>query len=87
MANIRSAEKAHRGSLKKAVFNARRKRSLRDTVKDTMAAVTAKQGKEAAALLSKAYQAIDKGVKRGIIKMNTGSRMKARLAAKVKTLA
>ena len=86
MAKIRSAQKAYRSSLKKQVFNARRKRVLRDTVKDTLAAVSAKQVKEAGALLPKAYQAIDKAIKRGVIKLNTGSRMKARLAAKVKTL-
>ncbi len=87
MAKIRSAQKAYRSSLKRQVFNARRKRVVRDTVKDTLAAVSAKQGKEAIAMLPKAYQAIDKAVKRGVIKLNTGSRMKARIAAKVRTLA
>lgn len=87
MAKIRSAQKAYRSSLKKVVFNARRKRAVRDSVKDILAAVSAKQGKEAAALLPKAYQAIDKAIKRGVIKLNTGSRMKARLAAKMKTIA
>lgn len=87
MANIRSARKANRASQRKQVFNTRRKRALRDAVKDTLAAAGKKQGKEAAALLPKAYQAIDKAIKGGVIKMNTGSRMKARLAAKVKAIA
>lgn len=86
MARIRSAQKAHRGSLKKAVFNARRKRALRDYAKDVFAAAAKKQTKEATALLPKAFQAIDKAVKGGVIKLNTGSRMKARLAAKVKAI-
>lgn len=34
--------------------------------------------------LSSAYQAIDKALKRGVIKKNTASRMKSRLAKKAK---
>jgi small subunit ribosomal protein S20 len=45
-----------------------------------------KEGKkdEAKAKLSEAYKAIDKAVKRGVIKKNTASRRKSRLAKRIK---
>lgn len=73
MAITSSAKKAHRASLKKRVFNVRRKRVLASTVKDARKDMTP-------ASLSAAYQAIDKAAKRGIIKKNTADRKKSRLA-------
>ena len=81
MAITQSAKKAHRASLKKAVFNARRKDALRDATKGFLKSVSAKNASEAAKLLPAAYQAIDKAAKRGVIKKNTADRKKARLAA------
>lgn len=49
---------------------------MKDSVKETM------KSKDAATL-PKAQQAIDKAQKRGLIKKNTASRMKARLAKQV----
>lgn len=83
MAITKSAKKAHRASLKKHVFNVRRKRALTTTVKETRKLITTSAA-EARTSLSAAYQAIDKAAKRGIIKKNTASRKKARLAAAVK---
>lgn len=83
MAITKSAKKAHRASLKKHVFNVRRKRVLTDTVK----AVRKTMVTDAAAAresLSTAYQAIDKAAKRGVIKKNTADRKKSRLAKAVK---
>jgi len=82
MAITANAKKAHRASLKKHVFNMRRKRALTSTVKDTrklIATDVAAAGKS----LAEAYQAIDKAAKRGIIKKNTASRKKSRLAKAV----
>ncbi len=79
MAITSSAKKAHRASLKKRVFNVRRKRVLLDTTKTARKAIVA-GGKLTAESLSKAYQAIDKAAKRGIIKKNTAARKKSRLA-------
>lgn len=79
MAITTSAKKAHRASLKKRVFNVRRKRVLLGATKDARKAIVA-GGKLTAESLSKAYQAIDKAAKRGIIKKNTASRKKSRLA-------
>ncbi|OGD67321.1 30S ribosomal protein S20 [Candidatus Campbellbacteria bacterium RIFOXYC2_FULL_35_25] len=76
----RSAKKALRGSEKKRVFNIRVKRTLKDSVKQISKLTIAKDKKEAEAKLSEAYKAIDKASKRGVIKKNTASRKKSRLA-------
>ena len=49
---------------------------MRDAVKDLQKSADSKD-------LPKAYQAIDKAVKRGVIKKNTAARMKSRLSKKV----
>lgn len=87
MANTSSAEKANRAGARKRVFNVRRKNALKDAVKNTLAAVAKKQGKEAAALLPKAYQAIDKATKAGIMNKNAAARMKSHLSSKIKGVA
>ncbi len=84
MAITSSAKKAIRVAEKKRVFNLRRKNVLTDTTKSFMKALAAKDVKGAEKLLPAAYQAIDKAKKRGVIKANTASRKKARLAAALK---
>ncbi len=86
MAITKSAKKAHRASLRKRVFNVRRKRALTDTTK-TVKKFTATDTKEAEKSLAAAYQAIDKAAKRGIIKKNAASRKKSRLALAIKRAA
>ena len=76
MANTSSAKKAHRAEARRRVFNMRRAKTMKDTVKEF---TKSKDG----ALLSKAQQAIDKALKRGLIKKNTAARMKSRLAKQV----
>lgn len=79
MAITKSAKKAHRASLRKRVFNVRRKRVLGTATKTVAKAVAAGDVKAAETSLSAAYKAIDKAAKRGIIKKNTASRKKSRL--------
>ena len=79
MAITSSAKKAHRASLKKHVFNVRRKRALTDTVKLVKKAIIT-DVREAEKSLAAAYKAIDKAAKGGIIKKNAASRKKSRLA-------
>ncbi len=79
MAITSSAKKAQRASENKTVFNIRRTRVMRDTTKEVRKLAAAGKGSEAAALLPKAYQAIDKAAKRGVIKGNTAARKKSRL--------
>lgn len=73
------AKKAHRASERKQVFNLRRKRAMHNTVKTIRQAVEKGDTKTATELLPTAYKAIDKAVKRGVIKENTGARKKSRL--------
>ena len=86
MAITTSAKKAQRASLKKRVFNVRRSRALTTTTKATRKLIGTSV-EDARKSLSSAYQAIDKAAKRGIIKKNTASRKKSRLAAAVKRAA
>lgn len=81
MAITKSAKKAIRVSARKRVFNLRRKKAFSDNVKQFKKLVTAKKIKEAEQLLPKAYQAIDKAAKRGVIKANNAARKKSRLVA------
>lgn len=82
----KGAEKALRQSERKRVFNIRRKNTMKDVVKEVEKAVTAGDASKAKELLPKAYKAIDKAAKRGVIKDNTASRKKSRLTAHVKAV-
>ncbi|MSS60487.1 30S ribosomal protein S20 [Fusobacterium sp. FSA-380-WT-2B] len=85
---------AHSRSAKKRVLIAERNRErnqavksrVKTMVKKVLAAVEVKEVEAANAALSVAYKELDKAVTKGIIKKNTASRKKARLAAKVNTL-
>ena len=76
----KSAKKALRGSRKKEVFNLRRKRVMKDSIKEIVKLVSIKDKKGAETKLAGAYKSIDKATKRGVIKKNTASRKKSRLA-------
>ena len=79
MPNIRSAKKAMRVSGRKRVMNDARRKTMREVVKKVRTlATTAKD--TAVKDLHLAYQAIDKAMKRGVIKKNTAARKKSRLA-------
>ena len=84
MAITSSAKKAIRSSEKKRVFNARRKATLYKTTKTVRQAIAGKDVKNAEASLPEAFKAIDKALKRGVIKANTAARKKSRLALAVK---
>ena len=83
----KSAKKALRGSQRKQVFNLKRKETMKTAVKEVKKLLTDSKPKEAKSALSKAYQAIDKAVKRGVIKKNTAARKKSRLSAQIKKAA
>ncbi len=80
MAITSSAKKVIRASAKKRVFNLRRKEALHETTKSFLKALAAKDVAGAEKLLPLAYKAIDKAMKRGVIKANTAARKKSRLA-------
>ncbi|MBV9349608.1 MAG: 30S ribosomal protein S20 [Patescibacteria group bacterium] len=79
MAITKGAKKAHRASLRKRVFNIRRKRKMTDAVKNARALI-GKTREEQGSALAEAYRAIDKALKRGVIKKNAAARKKARLS-------
>jgi len=87
MAITSSAKKAVRSSEKKRVFNVRRKNVLHDASKALTRAVAAGDLGAGAALLPRAYQAIDKAAKRGVLAANTAARKKSRLARLVRQAA
>ncbi|MBY0328930.1 30S ribosomal protein S20 [Patescibacteria group bacterium] len=76
----RNAKKALRASERKNAVNDRTKKVLKEGVKTVHKLVLAKQWTEAKESLSKAYSAIDKAAKKGVIKKNTASRKKSRLS-------
>ncbi|MDQ5929672.1 MAG: small subunit ribosomal protein [Bacteroidota bacterium] len=74
-----SAKKALRGSMKKKAVNDRVTKVYKEATKAIVK--LAKTNKtEAKALLSKAQSAIDKAMKKGVLKKNTASRKKALLS-------
>ncbi|MBC2851592.1 MULTISPECIES: 30S ribosomal protein S20 [unclassified Cetobacterium] len=85
---------AHSKSAKKRVLVAERNRErnqavksrVKTMVKKVLVSVETKEIEAAKAALSVAYKELDKAVSKGIMKKNTVSRKKARLAAKVNAL-
>lgn len=80
-----SAKKALRQSIRRKARNLNRSNAYKLAVKELKAIASSGKVKEAQALLAKAYKAIDKAAKTGVIKKNKASRLKsgvARLFAK-----
>ena len=84
MAITKGAKKAHRASLRKRVFNVRRKSTMNEVVKKLRKHLSAGETSEAQKLVPDAQKAIDKAAKRGIIKPNAAARKKSRLVAAIK---
>ncbi len=74
-----SAKKELRKALKRRVWNLQRAKVMKDALKKVKKLILAGQKDEAKKLISAAYQAIDKAVKRGVIKKNTAARKKSRI--------
>ncbi len=87
MAITKGAKKAHRSSLRKRVFNVRRKATLHDSVQDYTVLLTKGNHTDAEKLIPTVYKAIDKAAKRGVISKNTASRKKSRLVARLRRVA
>ncbi len=84
---IKAQKKSVRQSARRRVFNDRRRRAMREAVKLIKTFVAGKDAKSAHEALPAAYKAIDKAVKRGVIKKNTGSRKKSQLSRMIKEIA
>ncbi len=75
----KSAKKALRQNKKRRLRNLRRLEAMREIIKKIKKLIQENKKEEAEKLLPLAYKAIDKAVKRGVIKKNTGARKKSRL--------
>lgn len=82
----KSAKKALRQSKKRKKRNLQKSRFLKDQMKSLKKLITAKDKKAATELLPKVYKALDKSTKTNVIKKNTASRIKSRLAKTVNKL-
>ena len=82
----KSAKKAHRASLRKRVFNLRRKENVSKAVKTLKKLVVAGDKKGALLKMREVQKALDKAAKAHTIDKNTASRKKSRLSKLVKKL-
>ena len=86
MANSKSAKKRVIVAERNRVRNQAVKTRVKTMAKKVLATVEDQNLEAAKTALSVAYKELDKAVTKGIIKKNTASRKKARLAAKVNSL-
>jgi small subunit ribosomal protein S20 len=86
MPNTKSAAKAMRQSKRRNAYNLRTKTKLKVALKNTRKAITDNDSKESVESLKKAYAALDKAAKKGVIHKNTASRKKSRLAKAISKL-
>ena len=96
MPNSKSAKKSLKKSERKKIINTRSKikmkkiiknlNELAQTLEKKTEKVTEDKMKEIEEILKNAYKQIDKTAKRGIIKKNTASRKKSKLAKKANSL-
>ena len=84
---IKAQKKSVRQSARRKVFNDRRRRTMRETIKQLKDLVASNDKKAAEELLPTTYKAIDKAVKRKVIAPNAASRKKAQAARMVKEIA
>ena len=75
----KSAKKSLRQSKKRRARNIRQKEAFKDIIKNIRKLDLENKKKEAEKLLPKAYKALDKAAKTGVIKKNTADRKKSRL--------
>lgn len=86
MANSASAKKRVMVAERNRVRNVAVKSRVKTMTKKVLAAVENNNLELATATLSIAYKEFDKAVSKGVLKANTASRKKSRLAAKVNAL-
>ena len=86
MAHSKSSKRIFIGE-RNANRNQAIKSRVKTFVKKVLSAVEAKNVDEAKTALQVAYKELDKAVTKGVLKKNTASRKKSRLALKVNSLA
>ena len=86
MPNHASSEKRVRQTARRTAVNKNRKSQIRTAVRKVEEALVAGDKAAAAAALKLAEPAMMRGVTKGVIHKNTGSRKVSRLSARVKAL-
>lgn len=86
MANHKSAIKAHKRSLTKRDRNISVLSRIKTFIKKVEGFITTGKPAEAAEAMRKAESEIMKGVSKGVVKKNSGSRKVSRLTKKIKSL-
>jgi small subunit ribosomal protein S20 len=86
MPSHRSAEKRVRKTSKRTAINKNRRSQVRGAIRKVEEAIAAGDKKAAVAALKTAEPEIMRGVSKGVIHKNTGSRKVSRLSARVKAL-
>jgi small subunit ribosomal protein S20 len=86
MAQHKSAIKAHKQSLKRALRNKSIKSKIKTLTKKLEQLVNSKDFEKAKSTLGQVESAIMKSVTKKVLKLNTASRKVSRLAKKVKSL-
>jgi small subunit ribosomal protein S20 len=79
MPNTKSAAKAYRQSVKRRARNLSRKNAYKDIVKEFRKTAPT-DPKEAAKMMAKLQQQVDKAAKSGVIKKNKAARLKSKAA-------
>ncbi len=80
---IKSAKKALRQNIKRRAKNRTQKDKLKAILKEARALAANKKTDEARKQLPAIYKALDKAAKAGVIKPNSASRKKSRIAASI----
>lgn len=80
MPKILSAKKALRQNIRRRAKNVKQKESLKKSLKSFKKLVIAKKAKDAQEELKKVFKLLDKAAKTNLIKKNTASRLKSRMA-------
>ena len=96
MPNIKSAKKSLKQDVKKHKSNLRTKNKMKKIIKElsefaeklkkSAGEATENDAKKIQEYLALAYKNIDKAVKKGVVKKNTASRKKSKLAKKINAL-
>jgi len=86
MPNIKSAKKRVKTAARNAEKNINQRSAMRTAIRAVREATEAKDADKAQALLPRAFQLVDKAVKRKVIHSNAASRYKSRLTKRISAL-
>ncbi len=83
MANLKTSKKDVRSSARKRIYNDRRRKKMRELIKEFNELVEENKLKEAEEIFPELQKAIDKAEKRGVIKPKNAARKKSRFSKKL----